>query len=683
MLEKLNSLAVLSPADHGIFNIVVLLSFLLILLGVIVLYLVEAYRADKYKALYKKLDRDSKFQSKLRATYENELKTFANLLDEITFPIWQRDKDLNIIYCNSRFCEVTGEIRNDVIGSRNIELFKTAKDFASKALKTGNPQVQEQNILINGSKTLSQIVEIPVINKTLGYNTKSGTIGFALNFNELQVTRERLKSNVELQNKLLESLASAVAIYDANQKLEYFNKSFVNLFKLDKDWLDRSPTYGDILENLREKRMLPEQADFVSFKKQNLNMFNELINKKEEYYHLPDGTYLKVVVIPYQQRGLLFHYEDMTAQVNLERNYNTLLSVQKQTLDNLSEAVAVFGENGRLRLFNPVYENIWGHHNSLLKTEPHYTELLKEEKILLNEAGFDEFKQRFSEYLLSRSVIENKIVRADEIVLMQRFMPLPDGGTLLTYDDITDKENVEKSLRAEKKAYEEADLMKTNFLNNVSYELRSPLTSIMGFSEIMLMGMVCELNEKSKEYLKGIFDSSVKLKQLIDNIIDVSSIDAGYMHLNITSFSVGQALDEIKGEIEKEAARRHLSVKYNILQPINLAKADKERLQQVITSLVANSVAMSAKDTELEIFAYNKNKNIYFEIISHGKGMPKEDLHFIFDQFYNINSDNSSGTGLGLYLAKRIIEMHSGYILAESEDGKGMKFIFEIPAVTG
>lgn len=680
MSQSISNIANIIKSSDPKLLVACVVALVLLIIGLVILYLIEGVRADKYKVLYKKLDRKSKFQSKLRATYESELRTFATLLDEITFPIWQRDRNLNIIYCNTKFCEVTGEIRNNIVNNGHTELFRSARDLAAKAFKLGQPQVQEQNIVINGNKTLSQIVEIPISNKASGNYSISGTIGFALNFNELQVTRERLKSNVELQNRLLESLASAVAIYDANQKLEYYNKSFVNLFKLDEKWLSSAPTYGDLIEHLRTKRMIPEQADFASFKRQNLAMFNDLIAKKEEYHLLPDGTYLKVIVIPYQQRGLLFYYEDMTAQLNLERNYNTLLSVQKQTLDNLSEAVAVFGENGKLRLYNPVFENIWGHQDTTLKTEPHYTELLEEEKVLLNIKDFEAFKQKFTENLLSRKIIENKMVRADQIVLAQRFTPLPDGGTLLTYDDITDKENVERSLRAEKAAYEEADKMKTNFLNNVSYELRSPLTSIMGFSELMLMGMVQDMNQKSTEYLKGIFDSSVKLKQLIDNIIDVSSLEAGYMFLNFEVFSIVDVLDEIMPEIDRVLKKRMLKLKVDIVENIHKAKADKERIKQAISSLISNLASMSHKEAEIRVKIYNKNKNIYFEISNQSEGIAKEDLHFIFDQFYNINSDNSSGTGLGLYLAKRIIEMHSGYILAESQDGIGTKFIFEIPA---
>lgn len=679
-LNKINNILNLFKEDFQLLELTIIISILLSIFGLVILYLVEAYRSDKYKKLYKETSKKLKISNRLKNSFEVELKTFANLLDEITFPIWQRDKNYNIIYCNSKFCEFIDEIREDILQDNSIELYKNSKEFASIAIKTGKTQVKEQHIIVNGSKVLCQIVEIPVSNKPGMGNSKQGTIGFALNFSELQTTRERLKSNLELQNRLLESLASAVAIYDANQRLEYFNKSFAKLFKLDEEWLANAPTYGEILDKIKEKRMLPEQANYKSFREENIEMFNSLISKKEEFYHLPDDSYIKVIIIPYQQRGLLFYYDDMTSNINMERKYNTLVSVQKQTLDNLTEAVAVFAENGRLKLYNPEYEHIWGHQGSLLETEPHYTELLDEEKNLLNIEDFDEFKKEFADKLLNRNIDEAKIIRADNLILNQKFTPLPDGGTLLSYDDITDKENIERSLRAEKKAYEEVDKIKTNFLNNVSYELRSPLTSIMGFSELLLMGTLSNSQDKVTEYLKAIFDSSINLKQLIDNIIDVSSIDAGYMKLDTSSVTVRNFIKEVEKEILTKLNSLDITLNTRITGKLPKMNIDKKRMLDAFNNIFANIITVTEENSEIDFLITSKGQNIHFEVTAKGKGIAKEELHNIFNQFYKIKQDNSSTSSLGLYLVKRIIEMHSGFITAESELGKYTKFVFEIPA---
>lgn len=643
------------------------------------LYLKAAYQHKQYAEFFWDESNEKKRLQKMNYALQNELITFASLLDEITFPIWQRDKDLKIRYCNTRFCEIIGNTRDNILNSNELELFKDAKQIAYDALNDNKPQFIEQNIVINGEKTLNQIVEIPVNNLKIRGNIKAGTIGFALNFSELQNTREKLKHYLESQNKLLESSGNAIAIYNTSQRLEYFNHAFVTLWKLDTRWLETSPTYGEILEILREKRKLPEQADFSAFKKENLAMFKNLIAKKELYYYQTDGTVIKAIIIPQDGGGLLFYYEDLTNEISLERSYNTLLSVQKSTLDNLNEAVAVFGEDGRLKLYNPTYERLWWLDESVLNSEPHINDILKEEQALHSYKDWEEYRSEFLSDLYSRKFSEKKIYRSDSVVLLQRFTPLPDGATLLTYFDITDKENVEKSLRSEKMALEEAERIKTNFLSNVSYELRSPLMSVMGFAEILSMEYFAKIDEKSKDYLKAIIDSSMKLKYLIDNIIDVSSIDAGYVKLTAGNVYLPELINEISIEINKEATRKYVNISYKVEDGINDIIADKERLKQVLRTIVNNAVIMGHDNSNVDVNISSNNDNIRFEIQDSGEGLSEDDLKNIFDQFFKIQSDSFHGTGLGLYLAKKIIEMHGGYIMAESEKGIGTKFIFEIP----
>lgn len=644
----------------------------------VVISMVESYRAEKYKELYKKISLDLRREQRVRNTYEQELKTFATLMDEITFPIWQRDKYMNIIYCNSRFCEIVGEIRNNIINNPKVEIFRGSKEISEKAFNTSQTQIVERNIIINGNNTLNQVVEIPISSRSSEISFNTGTIGFAINFSELQTARERLKNSAELQKKLVETMTNAIVIYGPNQQMEYYNKSFLDLWKFDEEWLDKMPSYGEVLDNLRERRKLPEQADFTSFRKDNLSMFTNLIEKKEDYYYLTDGTVLKVVVIPYEQRGLLFYYEDMTQQMNLERDYNTVVSVQRYTLDNLNEAVAVFGSDGRLKLYNPAYLEFWGHSETMLDSEPHIREILDEEKPLHSYDDWGEFKEECILHLSDREITEIKLTRSDGLVLLKRFTPLPDGATLLTYFDITDKENVERSLRAEKSAYEEVDKIKTNFLNNVSYELRSPLTSIMGFAEFLMMGYA-NLDDKAKEYITAIFDSSLKLKVLIDNIIDVSSIDAGYISLDRQVHNVKDAIKDALPDLRIFAKEKDITINCKVAKGVKEAYFDDQRLKKVFSMLVTNAIVMSKPETEVVFEASEAGDNIRFEIKDTGMGIPEEDIPLIFEEFYKIEADTEYGTGLGLYLSKKVIEMHGGYIAVESELNKGSNFIFEIP----
>jgi signal transduction histidine kinase len=670
--------------DESIFIISI---FSIVLLSAIIA-IIESHRADKYKKLYKENKVRNKTILKQKDIFQDELRTFANLMDQINFPIWQRDNRGNVIYCNSSFCEVVGEIRENIINNSEFDLLKDSKEIAGKAIKTGKTQVVEKNVIINGKNTLNQLIEIPITSSFNNATSRIGTVGFALNFIELQNTRERLKHNVELQTRLMETLTNAVAIFGPSRRLEYYNLAYVDLWKFDEDWLKTSPTYDEVLEVLREKRKLPEQADFKSFKQSNVEMFTNLIEKKEDYLYLTNGTVLKVVVIPYQQRGLLFYYEDMTNNLNLERSYNTLLSVQKQTLDNLNEAVSVFGEDKRVKLFNPAYTDIWWLSDSFLHSDPHIEKIMNKIKYLFEKEDWDKFKETFLKSLDIRDSSQLKVNRKDGVILIINFMPLPDGGTLVTYFDVTDKENLERSLRAEKMAYEEADRVKTNFLNNVSYELRSPLTSIMGFTEILLMSDLFDPENQQKEsnkefkersYLDAIFKSSMKLKYLIDNVIDVSSMDAGYIALEIKAYHIDNLIEDLMPKLNDMLDRREVKLNLYISGQDIFVELDRERIEQVISTIISNAVAMSKIASKIDFTISRIRDNVRFEIEDFGTGIKKEDLPLIFDQFFKIQEDSEYGTGLGLYLSKRIIELHGGFIVAESEEGVGTKFIFEIP----
>lgn len=663
-------------SNHEDALLTTLLLFVSLTVNLAVLLAIYAYRAEKFERLFSVSNREAKLLARLKTTYAQELRTFANLMDEITFPIWQRDKNSNIIYCNNRFCEVTNETRENITKKDNIELFRDAKSVADRALKTGQIQVLEQNIVINGNNALNQIVEIPVNDANSEYGAKNGTIGFALNFVELQNTRERLKLNIELQKRLLDSLNSAVAIYGINQKLEYYNSAFVELWKFDEDWLKTYPTYGEIIESLRERRKLPEQADFGSFKRDNLGYFYNLISKKEDYYYLADGKVLKVIIIPYQNRGLLFYYDDLTTQLSLERSYNTMVSVQKYTLDNLNESVAVFGEDGKLELYNPNFSGMWNFADSFLKSEPHVNNILDNMMPFYSAEEYKAFHDEFLNLLNSRSYSERKLNRNDGKILLERFTPLPSGSTLITYFDITDKERVEKSLIAEKRAYEEADKIKTNFLSNVSYELRSPLTSIMGFAEMMLMVYGKNLDDKSKEYTTAILDSSLKLKNLIDNIIDVSSLDAGYVSLTVNKVSLHEITEDVFAFVNPILESKNIKIQTDVVvSPIAL-KADKNRLRQAIKTLFEYIILSSKPDDLIEFKISKQGLKTCFEISNKNLYIAETETNSLFDKFYKLQSSNTN-SGIAMHIAKKIIELHSGNLDFVSSDKYGSKFKIE------
>ena len=422
---------------------------------------------------------------------KTDLKNYSTIINMAPYPIWQRDSSLALRYYNLSYSEAVEDLSEKSDGSETPELDKKTKQMAAQALTTGQPAIDRRHVVIGGQRRLYDISEFPVPEEKI-------SVGFAIDVSELEALKEDLNRHISAQDDLLESSASAMAIYGSDMRLKSFNYAFAALWKLDELWLDTQPTYGEILELLREKRKLPEQANFQLFKQQQLKLFTALIDPHEEFFYLPDGKALRVIAIPHALGGILFAYEDVTDRLALERSYNTLIAVQRETLDNLHEGVAVFGEDGRLRLSNPGYLKLWDIDAEMARTEPHIRDIVEKCKSLYVFDDWDTFKQNHIQKFQAREFLSQQLELTNGKVIDWRKVPLPDGATLITYLDITDSTVVERSLRERNEALQEADKLKSEFLANVSYELRSPLTSISGFSEMLRQEYFGPLSEKQR-----------------------------------------------------------------------------------------------------------------------------------------------------------------------------------------
>ena len=187
-----------------------------------------------------------------------------------------------------------------------------------------------------------------------------GVIGYALDKTAIDETQGELKRHVRAHGDVLESLSTAVAIFNADGKLRFLNNEYFKQFGLEEEFLTSEPTLDEVLEALRERRRIPEYADFPKYKRELMRELFTLLHPMEELLHLPDGSTLRMVAAPHPLGGVTISYEDVTDTLRLERSYNTLIQVQRETLDHLYEGIAVFGSDGRLKLSNPAFARIWG-----------------------------------------------------------------------------------------------------------------------------------------------------------------------------------------------------------------------------------------------------------------------------------------------------------------------------------
>ncbi|PIR39671.1 MAG: hypothetical protein COV35_03990 [Alphaproteobacteria bacterium CG11_big_fil_rev_8_21_14_0_20_39_49] len=606
-----------------------------------------------------------------------ESKDYINIFNTIPLPIWWRDKKFNIKHCNFSYSKVANDSLEETLRINEIpELDDNLQELSKMAVKKHRTLRMKKHMIVGGERRFFEIIEQEP-------EQCEGIIGYAVDITKQEEVEQELSRHISAHSDLLESSSSAMAIYGANMKLKFFNNAFVKLWNFEEKWLNTHPTYAEIMEKLREKRMLPEQADFAKFRTEQLKLFQDLMSTRDEFFYLPDGKALRVIVIPHALGGLLFAYEDMTDRFAMERSYNTLIEVQKETLDNLSEGVAVFGRDGTLKLYNPKYEEMWPHEAPMLDKKPKNYDLIEVSKPLFNYGDdWEGYKKEVMERPTTKTPIKKRIERTDGKVIDKTIVSLPDGNYLLSYQDITSTFQAQRNLKERNAALEEVDKLKTEFLASVSYQLRTPLTSIMGFSEMLEEEYLGRLNLKQKDYVKSIINSSSELMTLINDVLDLASMEAGYMTLDVKEFDICSMLNSISKIVSLKCKKEGISLSVKCPKNIGKLLGDEKRLKQVIFNLLSNSIKFTDKGGKIIISAEKGTKGeLTFSVADNGIGISKKIKNKVFDRFFT--SDNSlksknSGTGLGLSVAKSIVELHGGKIKIESKEGEGTKVTFTI-----
>jgi signal transduction histidine kinase len=604
---------------------------------------------------------------------KNERKLHVALLNNIPIPMWIRNDKLQIIYCNLHYMQMIEENDETLIDNIMPSLFKGAERIAFDAFEAKKTVSNRHRLVIEGERLLWRITEIYVAEI-------NGTIGFAQDISNLEKAEHTISEQLSTLEDLLDSSSSAMIIYGADMRLKFYNQAYVRIWGVDEAWLDSEPTFAEMIEHLRELRRLPEQINFKAFKQQRLKLFNEITEPQEELFYLPDGRTLRNVGIPHSAGGVLFIYEDVTDKLALERSYNTLIAVQRETLDNLHEGVVVFGEDGRMRLKNPIFLSLWDLEEKDLKEFVHISQLLDKTKHLYNTSNWDLFKQEWIGLTQDRERHSLRFERTDGAVLDCSVVPLPDGGVLITYTDNTAATLVERSLRERNEALEAGDKLKSEFLANMSYELRSPLTSISGFAEMLRHDYFGSLSDKQREYVEGIHNSSQHLMHLINDILDLSSIEAGYMTLNITEFNVYKLLHTMTNLLIERLSEFKITHHIECDENIGMMRADETRIRQILFHLISNSVKYSNEGGHVVIGAKRDGDQIIMWVEDDGIGIASNEQNEVFNKFYRGSVGmRKQGVGLGLSMVKSFVELHNGYVDLKSEHDKGTKVTCYLP----
>lgn len=612
------------------------------------------------------------------ASARNSQKQLQEVLDAAPFPAWRRRPDLSIGWVNKAYCDAV-EVDAPTAIRDGVELLpgpapRHPQSLADLAQKTGTAQSDKRRFAVGGDRRTFEIIESPLAD--------GGTVGFARDITGRENAQGELLRHTEAQASVMDRLPSAIAIFGPDKRLSFFNEAFCRLWALDEDWLEQNPGHGEILEALRESRRLPEQADFPAFKAEVLDQYTSVIEPLEEQQHLPDGRTLRLVTAPHSLGGLLFIYDDVSDRLEMERSRNTLAAVQLATLDHLFEGVAVFGSDGRIKLSNSGYAKIWNLDPGYLSTEPHVADLAERCRDMFpysQTAEWPALKEKVVDRTLDRTARSARMERPDGMVIDYASVPLPDGNTLYTYFDVSDSTRIERALRDRAEALEEADRLKTEFLASVSYELRTPLNAIIGFTEILQNEYFGTLNERQSDYVEDVLTSSQQLLGLINDILDLASIEAGQMVLSFEAIDVRVLLASIIKLSGRRADQSGLKLILDCPKDIGTFDADGNRIKQVLFNLLNNSIKFTPRDRTVTLSAEREGDEIALTVSDSGDGIPPEDQRAVFEKFRKSLDSRKSGAGLGLSLVKSFVELHGGHVELDSVPGVGTRVTCWLP----
>jgi signal transduction histidine kinase len=228
---------------------------------------------------------------------------------------------------------------------------------------------------------------------------------------------------------------------------------------------------------------------------------------------------------------------------------------------------------------------------------------------------------------------------------------------------------------------EAASKHKSEFLANMSHELRTPLNAILGFSEVLQEGMFGEVNEKQSEYLHDILESGRHLLSLINDILDLSKIEAGRMELDVADFDLPNAIENSLILVRERASRRGIALGHAVDASLGTVRADERKLKQVLLNLLSNALKFTPEGGRVDVRAEGRGDVAEISVTDTGVGIAPEDLETIFEEFRQVGAVEKKveGTGLGLALARRFIELHGGTMWVKSEVGSGSVFAFTLP----
>ncbi|MBN9317525.1 MAG: PAS-domain containing protein [Devosia sp.] len=590
-------------------------------------------------------------------------------------PAFLRDGSGRLVFANAPYHDLARALGRKTSESQPAELI--------------DPGLLQRNQAVPGDARKPQATTV-----TLGELGEFDVVDFAVNGGSAGYLHPRTDpaardNGLHHLSTIIEALASPIAIFNANRELVQFNRAYRDLWQLDANWLRLGLDERAILDKLRTEGKLPNEPDYQGWRTRHLSSYQLRGPRELEPWHLPDGRTVQVIAAPAGPKGgVIYVFEDITDQLNLKSQHQAVLDVQRSTLNALSEAVAVFGTNGRLTLSNPKLSTLWKLPTNLFADNPHIDQIAEAAAKALPDDGaaiWRDLKRSIIDLNPTRSDRQGRITRADGKLIDYAVVRLPDGQTMMTFLDVTESANYQRVLKERNDALITADRLKDAFVQNVSYELRSPLTNIIGFADLLASGVAGQLNDKQASYTNYIRASSATLGVLIDNILDLATVDAGIAELQPEQQDVAALVEKARAgltatfpEVDGEPA---LNLKVVIEPDLPVFVADGTRIVNVLYNLLSNAARFSEPGGEVKLTVSGRTGRLQFVVEDEGAPMSEEMRQALLDRDDALTgAARQRGAGLGLAIVRAFVNMHGGTISIERREPRGTRVIVSLPS---
>ena len=616
-------------------------------------------------------------QARLAAEADAARRAFhalSGLIEAAPLPMWHRAPDGSLMLVNDAFVQAVGGASAEDVVAAGAELIETGEGrspaaVAQEATDKGVTITREIAVTIEGDRRHMMVVDVPI--------GDVGVAGYAIEMQELAEARAKHRSFVSAQRDMLDAMSSGVVQFDGDGSAVFANLPFRRMFGMDEEWLAEQPDFARVLDRMRDAGRSPEVRDFGAWRSERQSWFQSA-EPVQENWLLPDNTHLRVLAQPTPDAGLLLIFEDRTEQARLASSRDTLLRVRTATLNNLFEGIAVFGSDGSLNLWNERFAEIWETDEKALAGHPHIDKQIASlARRLVDPSKAAVMRETVRAATERRARRDGALEFSDGRHFRFSTLPLPDGNALFAMLDISDSQRIERALRERNEALTEADAIKGRFLANMSYEFRTPLTSIQGFAEMLAAGLAGELGDQAKEYVGAILQSVERLSGQINTVLDLSQGEAGALPIDKQPLKIAELLGALTKDHRADALAAGIDLRLDIRGSAGTVPADQRRLRQALDHVLGNALAYAGTDAAVLVFADGGQHSARIVISDNGPGM---DAKAQARALNRLEADAAAGSGgLGLPFARQLVEAHGGSLELISQEGEGTMITIELP----